>query len=967
MRKCIKLEHVVMNCITFLDFLKSNLKLARLSAWAALPLVVLAVIGCSQAGSNVSELNATAAPAHLQTQLRVNPLALNAVHPRLGWVLPWKGNGQFQSAYEILVASSPKLLNQNTGNLWNTGKVFSHDSINIRYAGPALNSRQRCFWKVRVWNQAGQPSHWSQTAQWQEGLLTPGRWHHAQWIGWKPAPKMGIRHPLPAIYLRDQFNVSKSVKRAVAYFCGLGYGRMYVNGQRTSDTQLSPGLSWYPKRCYYVTRNVTNLLKPGKNAVGVILGDGRMYGMGGVAPYTIHISPRMIFMLHITYKDGTSATITSNTHWKMTDAGPIRMNNIYNGETYNLAMRMPGWNKAGYAANGWKNAVAVRSPGGRLVAESQQPIRITQILHPIKVAQIAPGKWMFDMGQNMVGWCQIKIPNGPAGTKVVLRHGESLVRNGQQTVDLNPAGKGRIHLYVANLRTAKQTDTVILNGKGRVTWHPIFTYHGFRFVELTGYPGTPTLHTLEGMEVVDALPRAGGFACSDKLINQILHNCRWGIQNNHNSIPTDCPQRDERQGWMGDRGMESRSETFFFNTERFFDKWLWDMQDAQRPSGDVSDVNPPYWAVYTKDVTWPSTFIYLPGTLYVQYGQLSPIRDHYAAMSKWMNYQLAKVHDGITKADQYGDWCSPPRSPKNIHSRDPNRATPGALLATATLYKDLHLMASYAKLLHNTSGRAHWLAAAHTLYVGFNKHLWNAKGGYYGNGSDTACVLPLAAGIVPVDRQAAVMKRLLWRIDERQDDHVGVGVIGMQWMFNVMAHYGQANLVWKMLNQTTYPGWGYMVKHGATTVWELWNGNTANPAMNSQDHVMFIGDMLTWLFQYAGGIQSDPSEPGFEHIIMKPHFLNGLTYVNAWHQSPYGRIISDWKITSDGTFQWHVRVPANSFATVKIPAASATAVTLNGHKIANKPWIKFVAYVNGRVIYMLESGNYQFRSALIAK
>ncbi len=947
-----------------------HFRISSLMQWTGVGALVLAagtLASCTQSNVTPEQLDATAAPVHLQTQLRIHPLAINSVHPRFGWVLPWKGRGQFQSAYKILVASSPELLARNQGDIWNSGQVLSDHSINIRYAGAALHSRERCYWKVRVWNQAGERSHWSQVSQWQEGLLAAGAWHQAQWIGWKPAPKTGVKHPLPAIYLRDQFNVAKPVRRAVAYFCGLGLGRMYINGQRTSDTQLSPALSWYPKRCYYVARKVTALLKPGENAIGVVLGNGRMYGMGGPVPYTIHIPLRMRLMLHITYTDGTTAVVTSNTQWKMTDMGPIRMNNEYNGETYNVAMRMPGWNKVGFAAKGWKAAIPVHSPGGRLVAEFQQPIRITQILHPVKVMEIAPGKWMFDMGQNMVGWCRIHIPNGPAGTKVVLRHGESLDRNGKYTVDLTNRGKGQIHLYVANLRSAKQTDTVILNGKGPMTWHPIFTYHGFRFVELTGYPGTPTLSTLEGQEVHDALPITGGFACSDKLVNQIVHNCRWGIQNNYRSIPTDCPQRDERQGWMGDRGMESRSESFIFNTERFHDKWLWDIQDAQHPSGNVSAVNPPYWAVYTGDVTWPSTFIYLPGTLYVQYGQLSPIRDHYAAMSKWINYQLAKVHGGITKADTFGDWCSPALSPRHIHSRDPNRATPKSVLATATLYKDLQLMASYAQLLHNTVGQKHWLAEAHNLYVGFNKHIWNAKGGYYGNGSDTACVLPLAAGIVPQGRRERVMKRLLWRMNERQDDHVGVGVIGMQWIFNVMARNGQANLAWKMLNQTTYPGWGYMVKHGATTIWELWNGNTANPAMNSQDHVMFIGDMLTWLFQYVGGIESEAGEPGFQHILMKPHFLSGLTFVKTWHRSPYGKIVSNWKIKPDGVFKWHVKIPANSFATVEIPARQANAVKLNGYRITNKPWIKFVALVNGRAIYLLESGNYRFRSAVTVK
>jgi len=794
--------------------------------------------------------------------------------------------------------------------------------------------------------------------------MKPSRWHHAQWIGWKPHWKNGIVHPLPAIYLRDEFNVRHPVRRAIAYYCGIGYGRMYINGRRTSDTQLSPPLSWYPKRCYYVARNVTHLLHQGRNAIGVILGNGRAYGLGGGAPYTIHIPPRMILVLHITYTTGATAVVTSNPHWQMTDRGPIRMNSVYNGETYSVAMRMPGWNKIGFHASGWKAAELTAPPGGQLVAMMQKPIKITKILHPVKVAEVAPGKWMFDMGQNMVGWCRIHIPNAPAGTRIVLRHGESLVRNNKLTGNLNPSsGKGKIHLYVANLRTAKQTDTVIMDGKGGITWHPIFTYHGYRFVELTGYPGTPTLQTLEGQEVVDNLPKTGSFACSNKLIDQIFHNCRWGIENNHNSIPTDCPQRDERQGWMGDRGMESRSEGFIFNTELFFDKWLWDMQTAQQPNGDVSDVNPPYWAVFTGDVTWPSTLIYLPGTLYLEYGQVSPIRDHYAAMAKWINFQLAKVHHGVTRADTFGDWCSPARSPLKIHSTDPNRATPKSILATATLYKDLHLMAWYAQVLHRSGQKQHWLMEAHRLFVGFNTQLWNAKGHYYGNGSDTACILALASGITPKDRQADVIRRFLWRMHARQNDHVGVGVVGMQWLFNEMSRMGQSQLAWKMLNQTSYPGWGFMVKHGATTIWELWNGNTASPAMNSEDHVMFVGDMLTWLFQYVGGIESSMTYTGYKHINMRPHILGKLTWVRCQHRSPYGLIVSNWKLDG-GRFNWHVCVPPNSVATVYVPAANAGAVRLNGAAVEPEPWLTFIKYAHGRAIYRLESGNYLFESRL---
>ncbi len=1100
---------------------------ARLGVWVIAAIFGLLAAVWNQPSSMAEPCRTIAAPIRLETQLRPNPLAINSARPRLSWVLPWNGRNQSQRAYDILVAATRKQLVANDGSLWNSGRVSSNCSIGVRYAGLPLSVRQHCFWKVRVWNQANCPSHWSKIAQWREGLISSSAWQGAQWIGWEPsfagaswiltsgtngtaAPvgyytfyksfvlpasqkvtdavlvcaadnaaivcingkllshrlgspfndpgkfavqgflKTGVNRiavllqnqgtapnpaglaialqvrfvsgktiaivtnrswvavdgksrnweagipppgspaaqivasygggpwgsaPLPAIYLRDQFKVVKPVRRAVAYFCGLGLGRMYINGQRTSDTQLSPALSWYPKRCYYVARNITALLKPGENAIGVILGNGRMYGMPG---YTIFIPPRMRFMLHITYTDGTTAVVTSNTQWKMTDMGPIRMNNEYNGETYNVAKRMAGWNKVGFAAKGWKAAIPVHSPGGRLVAEFQQPIRITQILHPVALLHVGRGQWIYDMGQNMVGWCRIHIPNGPAGTKVVLRHGEALTRNGHRWMPAlgpgrrliaaekaHPAGLG---LYTANLRSAKQTDTLILNGRA-ITWHPIFTYHGFRYVELTGYPGRPTLSTLEGQEVHDALPVSGGFACSDKLINQIYHNCQWGIQDNYRSIPTDCPQRDERQGWMGDRSAESRGEMFFFNDERFYNKWLWDIQDGQHPDGDIADVNPPYWHIYTHDVTWPGTFIMVTNNLYRQYGETLPIRKHYAAMVRWINYQLKNfVHNGVDSQGGFGDWDPPPHAHStNIGSHDPNRSTPGSLIATASLYKYLKIMARFAGLLHKPAAQRHWLAEAAQLYRGFNQSQWNTHGSYYGNGSDTSCLLPLAVGIVPAARQAAVEKRLVWLIRDHQQGHVECGLIGMQWVFQALTRIHQASLAWTWLNSQSYPSYGYMIAHGATTIWENWNGNTAGPAMNSMNHVMFIGDMLTWLYQDVSGIRSSLHQPGFHHMILWPRIMPGLTWVKCYHRSPYGKIVSNWKIKPDGVFKWHVKIPANSFATVEIPAKRANAVKLNGHRITNKPWIKFVALVNGRAIYLLESGNYRFQSIVTVK
>ncbi len=1090
-------------------------------AFSLLAMIPAGLVDGSAKGLSVAINQTVAAPIDLQLQLRSDPAAINSRRPQFSWKLPWKGHGQIQRAYQILVASTPKLLSQNRGNLWNSGKIRNGQCINIRYEGSSLISRQRCYWKVRAWNRTGEKSPWSKMGRWAEGLLTTSRWHQAQWIGvplqrnssthnlthdqwiwypegqpaqsapvgtryfrrviniprniglqnatvamtadnaftlringrqamhgdnfnhiymanaagffhpgrnviyvtaentgtsanpaglvghfhfvlsggrkvniqtnsgwnasrtsggpWKPAMVLGTygmapwgtsapayQRSLPARYLRRDFTLKQPARRAVVYFSGLGWSQLFINGRRISKDQLSPALSWYPRRCYYRAYNVTKFLQQGKNTVGVILGDGRFYAprLHVPAPTISFGAPRLILRLHVRLANGAIQSVVSNNRWKATVRGPICANNEYDGEVYDARLRMPGWNRPNFNAVNWHPATVLKSPGGRLVAQFSQPIQVTQILHPKKLLEVAPGKWIFDMGQNMAGWCRITAPEAPAGTKITLRYGESLTRHGKYTVNLSSKKHGRIHLFVANLRSAKQTDTLILNGSGPITWHPVFTTHGFRFVELTGYPGTPALSTLEGQEVHDALPITGGFACSDKLVNEIVHNWRWSAQNNYRSIPSDCPQRDERQGWMGDRSEESLGETFAFNNERFYDMWLWDMQDGQKQNGSISDVNPPYWQFYNNDVTWPSTFLFLPANLYRQFGGLSVIRDHYPAEKKWMLLELGYVHQGTTSMDSYGDWCSPARSPLHIHSRDPKRSTPGPLLASVTLYQDLKLMARYAGLLHNFADRHRWLQAAADMKVGINRSLWNTQKNYYGNGSDTSCILPLAAGVVPPLRRADVIRRLLYRINVVQHGHVGSGIVGGQWLFRTLTQIGHAQVAWNMLNKTTYPSWGYMVRHGATTIWELWNGNTANPAMNSQDHLMLIGDMAAWLFEDVGGIKSDPHNPGFHHVIMRPLLLHGLNWVRVWHRSPYGKIVSNWKIGPGHTFHWLVKIPANSFATVEIPSAGIQSVRLNGHKIVNRQWIQFKEFSSGRAIYRIGSGAYHFTASL---
>jgi alpha-L-rhamnosidase len=415
---------------------------------------------------------------------------------------------------------------------------------------------------------------------------------------------------------------------------------------------------------------------------------------------------------------------------------------------------------------------------------------------------------------------------------------------------------------------------------------------------------------------------------------------------------------------MGDRGASSEGEMFIYNVERFYNKWLWDIQNGQHLDGDISDVNPPYWAVYNHDVTWPGTFIMVADHLYLQYGETAQIRQHYAAMARWIDYQMKSVHDGIDPNGGFGDWDPPPHAHStNVSSHDPNRSTPGPLIATSSMYKYLLIMVRFAGLLHKPADQRRWLADARKLYAGFQT-MWDAKGGYYGNGSDTSCILPLAVGIVPAARQAAVEHRLAWLIRRHQRGHLYCGLIGMQWACAALSRIHETPLAWTWLNKTTYPSYGYMITHGATTLWENWNGNTAGSGMNSMNHVMFIGDTLTWLYQDLGGIKAAPAAPGFKRIIMRPHLERNLTWVKCFHRSPYGKIVSDWKITANRQFLWQVEIPANSSALVEIPTRSAAAVRLNSRPLSNKSWIKYVRMTKGRAIYQVQSGRYNFSAPL---
>lgn len=914
------------------------------------PLLALVLFFSLAVAQAATVLPAAIAPGSLRTNSLADPLGVDTSAPHLSWMLEnstSSARGNKQTAYQIIVASTPTLLDRGQGDLWDSGKITSDQSIEVPYAGKSLATLQDVFWKVRVWDQNQRASAWSEPARWTMGLLTPSDWH-AQWIGHdQPAPTANIA--IPARWLRKEFSMGKPIRRALVSFAGLGTSELYVNGIKSSGAVLSPALSDYEKRIYYVTYDVTSLLKQGANALGVVLGNGRFLaprvaGRNGLLSFGW---PKLILQLHVDYQDGTSAEIVSDDSWKYTEDGPIRANNEYDGEDYDAQKEMTGWAKTGFDDKSWTQANLVNSPGGVLSAQDIEPMRVTGTVQPVSVKEVSPGVFIYDFGQNFVGWCKLNV-TGPAGKTVALRFAERLHDDGT--------------LSVENLRTAKVTDRYTLKGGGEETWQPRFTYHGFRYVEVTGFPGQPTLATLQGCVVNDDLATAGEFASSNNLLNKIYQCVVWGVRGNYRSIPTDCPQRDERQGWLGDRAAESLGEMYIFNNHLLYAKWLQDIVDAQRDDGSVPAVAPHYWTVYNDDVTWPSALILIPDSLRLVYGDYAPIRQNFPAMVKWADHMSTYITDGIMPRDKYGDWCMPPENSKIIHSTDPARLTAGPLLGTAYFSYDLGLLSDYARLVNQPAEAQRFADLSAKMAFGLNAKYLNRQLGRYDNGTQTSSVLPLAFNQVPEDQRARVFSTLVDSVANIYHNHIGTGLIGAAWINRVLTDNGRADLAYAIATNRDFPSWGYMVEHGATTIWELWNGDTADVQMNSGNHVMLVGDLVVWLYQDLAGITPDPVQPGFKNILMKPVPVGDLTFVKASHRSPYGLIESEWH-KEGPIFRWHITVPPNSTATIFVPTNAVDSVKESNRAPASRPGVKFLRFEAGSAVYQLDSGTYEFQAA----
>ncbi len=868
----------------------------------------------------------------LQCEYLCDPLGIDVVQPRLSWKLesPWRG--QRQTAYEILVASNKELLKEDRADLWKTGKVVSDQSIQVAYAGTPLGSRTRCYWKVRVWDKDDKPSPFSAVATWEMGLLAPEDWR-AKWI---TAPEADSEGMPPAPIFRKSFVLSKPIRQARIYTCGLGYYELHLNGAKVGDHALDPAFTRYDRRALYVTYDVIKQLRSEFNAIAVILGNG-WYDMDAEAAWNFNQAawrarPTLRCQLEVTFEDGSQRTIASDETWRVAPS-PIVFNCIRNGETYDARQEIPGWDTADFRDENWSLAKAGSGPQGVLSAQMIPPIKVVRTLKPVKITEPKAGVYVFDVGQNISGWARLKV-SGPAGTKVVMRYAERL--NDDGTIDQKDIA---VHTKSGEF----QTDTYILDGEGTEVWEPRFVYHGFQYVEVTGLPDEPQDNTILGRVAHTAFDQAGVFECSNDLFNRIQRNTLWSYVGNYHGYPTDCPHR-EKNGWTGDAHLAAELGLYNFHSAAAYTKWMTDLKDEQRESGELPGIVPTAgWGyAWGNGPAWDSAYVLIPWYLHLYRDDTRILAEHYERFKRYVDYLTSKADNGIVSIG-LGDWV-PART-----------ETPAKVTSTGYYYRDALIVSKIAGMLGKQEEARKYADLAMSIRDAFNKAFFEPKTGLYAGGTQTAMACALYHGLVPPAERQRVVDKLVAMI-EANDNHPDAGILGTKYLIDALTAHGRADVVYQMATQTTFPSWGHWIEQGATTLWEQWDGGA------SRNHIMF-GHVSTWFYQALAGINLDPEGLGFKHIIIRPELLGDLTWVRAEHESMYGTIRSAWDI-QDGHFTLKVAVPVNTTATVYVPSDKQEFADEGPDYIHTGDHVRFDRLEDGYVVFEVDSGAYEFRSKL---
>jgi alpha-L-rhamnosidase len=876
-------------------------------------------------------ISSTHISTHLRCEYLTAPLAVDEAQPRLSWEMVDRRQGAVQGAYRVLASDNPQSLCSDTGNLWDSGRVEGEQSLHVKYCGKNLKSYQQIFWKVQTWNEQGHVGEWSKPASFSMGIL-----NRKEWRGKMIGHYLGQTKSSPL--LRKEFSVSKRVKRALLHVTARGLYHITLNNRKITEDLLAPGWTDFNKRMHYRCYDLTSFIKKREqHCFGAELGlgwyKGRIIEEHQGRAYGQRIG--LLAQIRVEYADGSFDEVVTDESWKTT-FGPTRQSDFFDGEFYDAQLEPKGWNLVGYDDDHWESVVVHKLPISdniQLDAYPAEPVRVTQEIKPLKLWSVAPGKIIYDFGQNFAGHVRIHI-KGKAGCVIHLRFGEMI--NHDET------------LYVDNMRSAFSSDTYVMKGLKREVWEPKFTYHGFRYVEVSGCPAPPSLDNLTGIVVGSDTSLVGRFHCSDELINKIYSNALWTQRSNFLEVPTDCPQRDERMGWTGDAQVFIRTAICNMDVAAFFKKWMKDLLDGQEENGAFPNVAPNILAhLRSGDAAWGDAGVVCPWTLYQCYEDENLLASMFPSMKRWVNY-LKKTSRGFLRGEthSFGDHLS-------IEAD-----TPKDVIQTAHFAHAVEITGKAAKVLGKTIDVAELNLLLKKIKTAFNR-AYVSKDGRISGDTQTAYLMAIKFNLLSPKKEEMATKYLVEDI-KRNKVHISTGFIGTALVMSVLSEKGHLDLAYELVKNTTFPSWGYSVVNGATTIWERWNSWTkekgpGDVSMNSYSHYAY-GAVVEWMFNTMAGI--DHRGKGFQNILLQPRPGGGVKYVDASFKSPYGMITSSWRIKGSRIY-YKIQIPANSKAYIKLPVDDLSLV-----KMGRRDITKLGFEINSKNEFILPAGTYNLSWSL---
>lgn len=885
----------------------------------------------------------------LTCEYATNPIGINSDRARLGWVIQSDQRATYQSGYQILVASSEEKLGGDVGDIWDSGKVDSDQSTHVPFAKP-LTSRERYYWKVRVWDQNGQVSDYSPTAYWEVGLEEED-WM-ASWITSPTIEDANDFFPQRKKELQDEnyqrreaspifrkvFEAKKEPKKATLYICGLGYYELFVNGRPLNQRSLDPAFTDYNKTVYYSAYDVTEMLHTGKNAIGVMLGNGFFnsetlddWGFD-LAPWRDR--PNLIVQLEIAYEDGSITRVVSDPSWKVRN-GPVVTNSLREGILYDARKEITDWNLPLIDDHNWPSAIRARPPLGRLQPSEIPPVKAVEIFKPKSVKRLASGHWLIDAGVNIAGWAAIQL-KGERGDTLVLKYGERLHADGSLDND-HISGKTNREI---------QVDTYIMKGAENEKYEPHFVYYGFQYIEVQGYDGVLSSDDIDLFIVRTSFKKTGSFSSSNSTLNWIHEANQRSYESNFHSIPTDCPHR-EKNGWTGDAHLAAETGFYNYRVATSLTKWMNDVRDAQKADGHLPGIIPtPGWGyqIYHNILdpmgpAWDGASVILPWYLYLYVGDTQVLSDNYETMKGYLRTVEQRSKNHIASFG-IGDWAAP------------NSETHWSVTSTAYYYALTNTLVKTARILQKPEDQQYFQSLSENIKIAFNEHFLDIEQAQYGEGTQTAHAIALYQGLVETRDEQTILRHLLDNIKER-DYHIDCGILGTKPLYRVLGEYGYIDIAFEMLTKTDYPSYGYWKSQGATTLWESWRGD------DSRNHVMF-GDISAWMYSYLAGIRPVEDQPGFKEVLIAPQVPDGLSFVSAQTETPYGKIKSAWEAT-DEAIDYTISVSPNTTAEIALTCTPSQTVTEGGISIDKVEGILAHTRTSNQIVLEVGSGDYSFR------